>query len=132
MKCLPKTRSSYCQCMINRDGKTNVDCNIQFKTPTFQAKIQAGYTKILFPGIKTILEYWRVALLYHMYDQHCYFCQTCVRTPKIQWIQHLKHNSCRRREYGKQKIIKIKFFLVSQQICCFLLELIRTFYSEPY
>ena len=118
--------------MINRDGKTNVDCNIQFKTPTFQAKIQAGYTKILFPGIKTILEYWRVALLYHMYDQHCYFCQTCVRTPKIQWIQHLKHNSCRRREYGKQKIITIKFFLVSQKICCFLLELIRTFYSEPY
>jgi len=52
MKCLPKTRSSYCQCMIiNRDGKTNADCNIQFKTPKFQAKIQAGYTKILFPGI---------------------------------------------------------------------------------
>ena len=45
--------------MISRDGKTNDDCNIQFKPPKFQAKIQAGYTKILFPGIKAILEYWR-------------------------------------------------------------------------
>ena len=53
MKCLPKTRSSYCRCMISRDGKTDADCNIQFKPPKFQAKIQSGYTKILFPGIKT-------------------------------------------------------------------------------
>lgn len=100
--------------MINRDGKTNGDCNIQFKQPKFQAKIQAGYTKILFPGIKTIFEYWRVALLYCMYDQYCYFCQTLwvLRTPrkvsKSQWIQHLKHNCCRRSEYGKQKIINMK------------------------
>ena len=42
--------------MVSRDGKTNEDCNIQFKPPKFQAKIQAGYTKILFPGIKTIFE----------------------------------------------------------------------------